>query len=134
VIAARQAPAPHLAHHRQHRCRVPVIVIALRRRDVTLTSLAASTGISKSTVSRLENGQRKPSLQLLLPLAHAFRVPLDDLVGAPDVADPRVRLKPHQRKGRTVIPLARHPGGLQTWKIVAAHDAPANLLTKRPRM
>jgi transcriptional regulator with XRE-family HTH domain len=89
-----------------------------QQRDVTLTSLAASTGISKSTLSRLETGQRKPSLELLLPLAHAFRVPLDDLVGAPEVADPRVRLKPHQHHGRTVIPLARHPGGLQTWKIV----------------
>lgn len=53
-----------------------------QQRDVTLTGFAASTGISKSTLSRLENGQRKPSLELLLPLAQAFRVPLDDLVGA----------------------------------------------------
>ena len=36
----------------------------------------------------------------------------------PKSADPRVRLKPRQRNGRTVIPLARHPGGLQAWKIV----------------
>ena len=49
----------------------------------TLTALAAATGISKSTLSRLETGQRRPSLELLLPLAHAYRVPLDDLVGAP---------------------------------------------------
>ena len=34
---------------------------------VTLTALAAQTGISKSTLSRLESGQRKPSLELLLP-------------------------------------------------------------------
>jgi transcriptional regulator with XRE-family HTH domain len=89
-----------------------------QRRGITLTGLAASTGISKSTLSRLENGERRPTLELLLPLAHAYRVPLDDLVGAPDVADPRVRLKPRQHNGRTVIPLARHPGGLQAWKIV----------------
>ena len=38
------------------------------RRGVTLTALAAQTGISKSTLSRLESGQRKPSLELLLPL------------------------------------------------------------------
>jgi transcriptional regulator with XRE-family HTH domain len=50
-----------------------------QRRGITLTGLAASTGISKSTLSRLENGQRRPTLELLLPLAHAYRVPLDDL-------------------------------------------------------
>ncbi len=88
------------------------------QRGVTLTGLAASTGISKSTLSRLENGQRRPSLELLLPLAHAYRVPLDDLVGAPEVGDPRVRLKPQRVHGRTVVPLSRQPGGMQAWKIV----------------
>ena len=53
------------------------------RRGVTLTALAAQTGISKSTLSRLESGQRKPSLELLLPLAEAHHLPLDELVGAP---------------------------------------------------
>src|SRR5687768_9924175 len=62
-----------------------------QQRDVTLTGLAATTGISKSTLSRLETGQRRPSLELLLPLALAYRVPLDELVGAPEVGDPRVR-------------------------------------------
>ena len=88
------------------------------QRGVTLTGLAASTGISKSTLSRLEAGQRRPSLELLLPLAHAYRVPLDDLVGAPEVGDPRVRLKPQRVHGRTVVPLSRQPGGVQAWKII----------------
>ena len=89
-----------------------------QQRDVTLTGLAATTGISKSTLSRLETGQRRPSLELLLPLALAYRVPLDELVGAPEVGDPRVRLKPRRVNGRTVIPLTRQPGGVQAWKIV----------------
>jgi transcriptional regulator with XRE-family HTH domain len=88
------------------------------QRGATLTSLAATTGISKSTLSRLETGQRRPSLELLLPLAQAYHVPLDDLVGAPDVGDPRIRLKPRRANGRTVIPLTRQPGGTQAWKIV----------------
>ena len=88
------------------------------QRGVTLTSLAAATGISKSTLSRLESGQRRPSLELLLPLAQAYRVPLDELVGAPEVGDPRIRLKPRNANGRTVIPLTRQPGGMQAWKIV----------------
>jgi transcriptional regulator with XRE-family HTH domain len=88
------------------------------QRGVTLTSLAATTGISKSTLSRLETGQRRPSLELLLPLAQAYRVPLDDLVGAPEVGDPRIRLKPRRVNGRTVVPLTRQPDGRQAWKIV----------------
>ncbi len=88
------------------------------QRGVTLTSLAAATGISKSTLSRLESGQRRPSLELLLPLAQAYRVPLDELVGAPEVGDPRIRLKPRHAYGRTVLPLTRQPGGMQAWKIV----------------
>lgn len=40
-------------------------------------------------------------------------MPLDGLVGAPDFGDPRIRLKPQQVKGRTVIPLTRTPGGLR---------------------
>ena len=87
------------------------------QRGITLTELSATTGISKSTLSRLENGQRRPSLELLLPLAQAYRVPLDDLVGAPAVGDPRIRLKPRRVNDRTVIPLTR-PGGIQAWKIV----------------
>jgi transcriptional regulator with XRE-family HTH domain len=87
-------------------------------RGVTLTDLAERTGISKSTLSRLENGQRRPSLELLLPLAQAYRVPLDDLVGAPEVGDPRIRLKPRKVNGRTVLPLTRQPNGVQAWKIL----------------
>jgi transcriptional regulator with XRE-family HTH domain len=88
-----------------------------KQRGITLTSLATATGISKSTLSRLETGQRRPSLEVLLPLAQAYRVPLDDLVGAPEVGDPRIRLRPRRVNGRTVLPLTR-PGGVQAWKIV----------------
>jgi transcriptional regulator with XRE-family HTH domain len=87
-------------------------------RRMTLTGVAGRTGISKSTLSRLENGQRRPTLELLLALSQLYRVPLDDLVGAPEVGDPRVRLKPGWVKGRTVLPLTRHPDGMQAWKIV----------------
>jgi transcriptional regulator with XRE-family HTH domain len=87
------------------------------QRGLTLTEAAALAGMSKSTLSRLETGQRKPSLELLLPLAQTYRVPLDDLVGAPEVGDPRIRLKPRRVNGRTVLPLTR-PGGIQAWKVV----------------
>jgi transcriptional regulator with XRE-family HTH domain len=98
-------------------------------RGVTLTALSGATGISKSTLSRLETGQRRASLELLLPLAQAYRVPLDDLVGAPEVGDPRVRLKASKRNGRTVLPLTKQPGGVQAWKIVV----PAGQAAPQPK-
>jgi len=91
------------------------------QRGVTLTALAEATGISKSTLSRLESGQRRPSLELLLPLAGAYGVPLDELVGAPEVGDPRVRLTPRPMpNGGTFVPLTRTPGPLQAYKLVIA--------------
>ena len=99
------------------------------RRRLTLTGVAQSTGISKSTLSRLETGGRKPTLELLLALSHAYRVPLDDLVAAPEEGDPRIRLKPGRVKGRTVIPLTREPDGRQAWKIVI----PTGKVTPEPR-
>jgi transcriptional regulator with XRE-family HTH domain len=88
------------------------------RRGLTLTELAAATGISKSTLSRLETGQRKPSLELLLPIAEAHQVPLDELVGSPVVGDPRIRLAPRKRKGRVVVPLTQTPSGMHAWKVL----------------
>ena len=88
------------------------------QRRMTLTGVAKATGISKSTMSRLETGHRRPTLELLLALSHAYRVPLDDLVAAPEEGDPRLRLRPGLVKGRTVIPLTRQAGGMQAWKIV----------------
>jgi transcriptional regulator with XRE-family HTH domain len=90
---------------------------ALRtRHDVTLATLAERTGISVSTLSRLESGQRKPTLELLLPLARAYQVPLDDLVGAPATGDPRVHLKPERHGRRVVIPLTKRTGGVRSFK------------------
>jgi transcriptional regulator with XRE-family HTH domain len=99
------------------------------RRGVTLTELAAQTGISKSTLSRLESGQRKPSLELLLPLARAHHLPLDELVGAPRVGDPRVRLKPRTRNGRLVYPLTEGSSGMAVWKVVIPPERERRLRT-----
>ncbi|ROS78105.1 XRE family transcriptional regulator [Curtobacterium sp. PhB130] len=95
-----------------------------QRRDVTLAALATETGISVSTLSRLESGQRKPTLELLLPLARAYQVPLDDLVGAPRTGDPRVHLQPEVHGGRVVVPLTRRTGGVRSFKQLFPPNSP----------
>ena len=90
---------------------------ALRQqRGIALSELSATTGISVSTLSRLESGQRRPTLELLLPLARVHQVPLDELVDAPATGDPRVHARPFERNGLTMVPLTRRPGGLQAFK------------------
>lgn len=89
------------------------------RRDITLTDLAEETGISASTLSRLEAGLRRPTLEQLLPLARAYGVTLDELVGAPPTGDPRINLRPIAcSDGSTILPLTRRPGGIQAYKFV----------------
>ncbi|MEU7587330.1 XRE family transcriptional regulator [Micromonospora sp. NPDC049230] len=100
------AVGPRLKHLRQ-------------RRHITLTDLAAATGISTSTLSRLEAGLRRPTLEQLLPLARFYGVTLDELVDAPPTGDPRVNMRPLPTSdGSTVLPLTRRPGGIQAYKFV----------------
>ena len=92
---------------------------ALRKqRETTLADLSAATGISVSTLSRLESGARRPTLELLFPLAKAYQVTLDELVDAPATGDPRVHLRPVQRGDMTMLPLTRRAGGIQAYKLV----------------
>lgn len=100
------AVGPRLRNLRQHR-------------DITLTELAQETGISVSTLSRLESGLRRPTLEQLLPLARAYGVTLDELVDAPPTGNPRVNLRPIPcGDGSTILPLTRRPGGIQAYKFI----------------
>ncbi|BDD74235.1 helix-turn-helix domain-containing protein [Streptomyces violaceoruber] len=102
-------------------------------RGLTLAQLAAATGISVSTLSRLESGQREPGLRHLLPLARAHRLPLDELVGS-RTGDPRVHPRPFTRHGQTWVPLTRNPNdGLHAYKqILPAPATPRTEWTPRP--
>jgi transcriptional regulator with XRE-family HTH domain len=95
-----------------------------RRRGYTLAELSIETGISTSTLSRLESGLRKPTLDLLIRLASAYRANLDDLVGAPQIADPRIHPKPIYRNGRAIIPLTKQNPDLHAFKMVLPGHPP----------
>jgi transcriptional regulator with XRE-family HTH domain len=104
-----------------------------KRRGVTLKELADRTKISVSTLSRLESGQRRPALELLLPIARAHHVPLDELVGAPATGDPRIYPRPVQRDGITWLPLTRNPGEPAVFKQIIPPDPnPGNDPRTRP--
>ena len=100
---------------------------ALRtHRELTLAELSGDTGISVSTLSRLESGQRRATLELLLPLAKSYGVPLDELVGAPPTGDPRIYARPlRHHSGQTLLPLSRQAAGLQAFKHIIAAGPPA---------
>lgn len=95
-----------------------------RQRGTTLAELSAATGISVSTLSRLESGARRPTLELLLPLARAHGVSLDELVDAPPTGDPRIHLRPVTRHGMTMLPLSRRAGGIQAYKLIIPPRSP----------
>ncbi|WP_435120438.1 helix-turn-helix domain-containing protein [Amycolatopsis thermoflava] len=103
---------------------------ARERKNVSLTALSRATGISTSTLSRLESGQRKPSLELLLPVTAALGVPLDEIVAAPRIVDPRVPQEPTRKDGRVLIPLSRQQSEPRAYKmIIPAHDEEPHLRT-----
>jgi len=101
----------------------PRLRSARQKKNVTLAELAKATGISTSTLSRLESGQRKPSLELLLPIVAALAVPFEEIVTSPQVEDPRVLRTATRSDGRTFTPLSQHSEEPQTFKLsIAATD------------
>jgi transcriptional regulator with XRE-family HTH domain len=86
------------------------------KRSMTLAELSATTGISPSTLSRLEAGKRAPNLELVVPIARALRLELDDIVprAAPD---PRVSRKTRQVDGVRYETLSPASSPVQTFKV-----------------
>jgi len=103
---------------------------AREKKGISLADLARATGISTSTLSRLESAQRKPSLELLLPITAALGIPLDEIVAVPRILDPRVPQQPTRKDGRVLIPLSRHQGEPRAYKMtIPAHDEQPHLRT-----
>ena len=53
-----------------------------RDRDWTLEQAAQATGLARSTLSKIENGQMSPTYDALLKLAHGFGVDISQLFGS----------------------------------------------------
>ncbi|MFF2216819.1 helix-turn-helix domain-containing protein [Streptomyces antibioticus] len=110
----------------------PRLRAAREQYGATLAGVSFATGISTSTLSRIETGRRKPTLEVLLHLSKQYGVSLDELAGtAPGTgAEPRATTPLSFGDGKAVLPLTRYVGGLHAHKHVlpALENPPA-----RPR-
>ncbi|MEU7029187.1 helix-turn-helix domain-containing protein [Streptomyces sp. NPDC046275] len=116
----------------------PRLRSARERHDATLAGVSRSTGISPSTLSRIETGRRKPTLEVLLQLAKEYGVSLDELAGTGPATEATEALEAGPRAtaplsfgdDKAVLPLTRYVGGLHAHKHVlpALQDPPT-----RPR-
>jgi transcriptional regulator with XRE-family HTH domain len=86
------------------------------QRNLTLEELSSATDISASTISRLESGKRAPNLELVVPIARALRLELDDLIPRP-APDPRVRPVTRRVGEMAFMALSPESAPLQTYKV-----------------
>jgi transcriptional regulator with XRE-family HTH domain len=108
----------------------PRLRAARERRGATLAGIGCATGISPSTLSRIETGRRKPNLEVVLQLAREYGVSLDELAGTAPEAEPRTSALRRSGDDKAMLPLTRYVGGLHAHKHVlpAVRERPA-----RPR-
>lgn len=86
------------------------------KRSMTLAELSVTTGISSSTLSRLEAGKRAPNLELVVPIARALRIGLDEIV-PPAAPDPRVSRTTKVLDGVRFETLSPESSPVQTYKV-----------------
>ncbi|MFI0738555.1 helix-turn-helix domain-containing protein [Streptomyces sp. NPDC021100] len=98
----------------------PRLRVLRERRGVTLAAVSCATGISPSTLSRIETGRRKPTLEVVLQLAKEYEVALDELVGTASApaAEPRSTAPHGFGDDKAVLPLTQYVGGLHAHKHV----------------
>lgn len=94
----------------------PRLRAARVKRGLTLEALSDATGVSSSTLSRLESGKRAPNLELLIPVTRALQLSLDDLLMW-TTPDPRVRSRTRRFRNLTVEYLSPESAPVQTFKM-----------------
>src|SRR5215475_2174123 len=105
----KQVPA-HLARN----------LVSLRHaRSLTQDALAKAAAVPRSTIANLESGEGNPSLAVLVKVASALGVPIDELL-----ASPRARV----RKWTANDIAAQQPGGGVTLKPLVPEPSPNELL------
>jgi len=85
-------------------------------KGLTLEAVASRSGMSVSTLSRLESGKRQATLALLIPVTRQLGIRIDDLI-RPESADPRVRRPAVRRNGMIIAPLTLEDSPVSAYKV-----------------
>ncbi|MDH6212915.1 transcriptional regulator with XRE-family HTH domain [Streptomyces pseudovenezuelae] len=110
---------------------------ALRRRaSLTLEVAARSAGLSPAHLSRLETGQRQPSLPMLLALARIYGTTVSDLLGE-TVADRdsvvrAADMEPTAAGGWTYWPAGAPGRGMQALRVHVPHGSQGDIVRVHP--
>ena len=83
----------------------------------SLDEVARRSHLSASTVSRIETGRRTISLDVLVPLARALAVDLDDLLDTSTTDDVVIRPEPATTNGATMWALSRPTSAIAAIKL-----------------
>jgi transcriptional regulator with XRE-family HTH domain len=101
------------------------------RAGLTLDQLAEATGLSKAHLSRLESGERQPSVAALLDLSGALGVAVNVLLGE-DHPGPPLSVSPgtgprHEANGLAIMTRSGYPGSsaIEALSITIDPDRPA---------
>ncbi|MET8975546.1 XRE family transcriptional regulator [Streptomyces sp. NPDC004539] len=110
---------------------------ALRRRaSLTLEAAARSAGLSPAYLSRLETGQRQPSLPMLLALARVYGTTVSELLGESAVLrDAVVRagdMEPTEAGGWTYVQAGAAGRGMQALRVRVPHGAQGDIVRVHP--
>ncbi|MEU5521386.1 XRE family transcriptional regulator [Streptomyces sp. NPDC093250] len=110
---------------------------ALRRRaSLTLEAAARDAGLSPAHLSRLETGQRQPSLPMLLSLARIYGTTVSELLGeAATERDAVVRaadMEPTAAGGWTYWPAGAPGRGMQALRVHVPHGSQGDIVRVHP--
>jgi transcriptional regulator with XRE-family HTH domain len=110
---------------------------ALRRRaSLTLEAAARSAGLSAAHLSRLETGQRQPSLPMLLALARIYGTTVSELLGETvadrDAVVRAADMEPTAAGGWMYWPAGAPGRGMQALRVHVPHGSQGDIVRVHP--
>jgi transcriptional regulator with XRE-family HTH domain len=110
---------------------------ALRRRaSLTLEAASRAAGLSPAHLSRLETGQRQPSLPMLLALARVYGTTVSELLGETvaerDAVTRAAEVEPSTAGGWTYWQAGAPGRGMQALRVNVPHGAQGDIVRVHP--
>jgi len=107
-----------------------------RRASLTLEAAARSAGLSPAHLSRLETGQRQPSLPMLLALARIYGTTVSELLGETvaerDAVVRAADMEPTRAGGWTYWPAGAAGRGMQALRVHVPYGAQGDIVRVHP--